>query len=89
MAVNVNEPMSLGASNRLGIRRPCLNDFPAIVAIANWAICHTAANFKHEPDTLEHWVDVWKANQERYPWLVAERDGAALGFAMASPFHSR
>jgi phosphinothricin acetyltransferase len=71
------------------IRRPFLKDFPAILDISNWATCHTAANFRKEPDTLEHWVDLWKGKAERHPWLVAEFEGSIIGFAMASPFHGR
>ncbi len=73
----------------ISVRRPFLKDFPTILEISNWATCHTAANFRTEPDTLEHWIDLWKGKAERYPWLVAERDGSVVGFAMASPFTGR
>lgn len=71
------------------VRRPFLRDFPTILEISNWAACHTSANFRTEPDTLEHWVDLWKGKAERYPWFVAERDGVVTGFAMASTFMDR
>jgi len=89
MGANVDEPTGSGASDRLAVRRPCLADFPDIVAIANWATCHTAANFKHEPDTLDYWVQQWTDHGDRYPWFVAECEGRVVGFARASPYHSR
>lgn len=71
------------------VRRPFLKDFPAILEISNWATCHTAANFRTEPDTLEHWVDLWKGKAETYPWFVAEIDETVIGFAMTAPFKDR
>ena len=74
---------------QIEVRRPFLKDFPAILEISSWATCHTAANFRFEPDTLEHWVELWKGKAERYPWFVAQSDGSVIGFAMASPFKGR
>lgn len=71
------------------VRRPFLKDLPAILEISNWATCHTAANFKTEPEKLEHWVDLWKGKAEVYPWLVADHNRVVIGFAMTSPFHGR
>ncbi len=71
------------------VRRPFLKDFPTIMEISNWAACHTSANFHTDPQTVEHWVDLWKGKAERYPWFVAEHDGMVTGFAMASPFLDR
>jgi phosphinothricin acetyltransferase len=73
----------------LRVRRPFLKDFPAILEISNWATCHTAANFKTEPDSLERWEDLWRGKAETFPWLVAETDDTVIGFAMTSPFHGR
>ena len=71
------------------VRRPFSRDFPAMLEISNWATCHTAANFRIEADTLEHWVQLSQGKAETYPWFVAERDGRVVGFAMASPFKDR
>lgn len=73
----------------VSVRRPFLKDFPAILEISNWATCHTAANFKVEPETLDHWVGLWNGQSETFPWFVAEMDGAVVGFAMAFPFNNR
>ena len=66
----------------IDIRPPFFEDFPDILGISNWATCHTTANFRIEPDTLEYWVDLWRGEAERYPWFVAEVDGSVIGFAM-------
>jgi phosphinothricin acetyltransferase len=71
------------------VRRPYLNDFPTILEISNWAACHTSANFRTEPQTLQHWIDLWRGKSEQFPWFVAECDGVVVGFAMASPFLDR
>jgi len=71
------------------VRRPTDRDLPAILEISNWAIRHTAANFRVEPETLDHWVNLWTETRDRYPWFVAEADGAVIGFAMATPFKGR
>lgn len=73
----------------VNVRRPSYRDFPAILEISNWAIRHTAANFRVEPETLDHWVNLWTETRDRFPWFVAEADGAVIGFAMASPFKGR
>ncbi len=89
MDSEMNVPASATEACYLRVRLPVMKDFPALLEIANWATCHTAANMKVEPDTLEHWVDLWQGKAQRYPWFVAEQGGAVVGFAMASPFQSR
>jgi phosphinothricin acetyltransferase len=65
------------------------DDLPRILSISNWAIEHTVANFAMEPETLDHWIGLWKDTRVHYPWFVAERGGDVVGFAMANPFKSR
>jgi phosphinothricin acetyltransferase len=80
-----------GGTNRpargsLEVRIPVIEDFPAMLAIANWAIRHTIANFRCEPEPLDHLVERWSDSGEFLPWFVAARDGAVIGFAHASSF---
>ncbi len=89
MSIKPRESSHTGVAGAIKVRRAVLLDFPAILEISNWAISETAASFKTEPDTLEQWIDPWKATAERYPWFVAHSDGSVIGFAMASRFHSR
>jgi phosphinothricin acetyltransferase len=71
------------------VRQPCAGDLPAMLEIWNWATCHTAANFRTEPDTLDHWVQLSRNRTEAYPWFVAQRGDRVVGFAMASPLKQR
>jgi len=89
MSVLTGESSGRTSAESVAIRPPRLEDFSKIVEIANWATCHTAANFKLQPETVDEWVTLWKGAGEQYPWLVAESDGAVIGFAMASPFKGR
>ncbi len=81
----------------LAITRATEPDLPEILALANWAAEHTAANFATEPEPLDEWRQAFRANQERYPWLVARSStkqpdaapGPILGFAKAAPHKSR
>jgi len=88
MKTDVEEAASATAMN-VEVRRPFVKDFPAILDISNWAKCHTSANFKSEPDSLEHWATLWKGKPETCPWLVAESDKSVVGFALTSPFQGR
>lgn len=53
------------------IRLATQADAPAVAAIYNHAIAHTIASFWTEPRPDEEIAD----GGEKYPWLVAERDG--------------
>jgi len=47
------------------------DDLPAILAISNHYVLHSACNFAVEPETLEAWQADYDATQEMYPWFVA------------------
>ena len=89
MGDKANQAESGAGSSHIDVRPACLEDFVAILEIANWATRHTAATFRTEPDTLETWVDRWKRRGEAYPWLVARSDGVIVGFAMTAPLQGR
>lgn len=89
MNTDKSESRSQVVKEDVVVRRPFLKDFPTILDISNWATCHTAANFKMEPETLDHWVGLWNGKREMYPWFVAESGGSVVGFAMAMPFSDR
>ena len=65
-------------------------DLPALLAIANHAIEHTTANWSREPTTLEERA-AWFARLAAggFPILVADRDGAVVGYASYAPFHPK
>lgn len=61
----------------------------AIAEIVNHHIMTGVAHFGDHPGTAEEWLTDWSQHQERYPWLVAERDGVIAGLAYAKPFSAR
>ena len=64
-------------------------DVPKVLELANWAARNTVANLATKPEELSSWVKAWEETQHFYPWLVARRDDALLGFAKASPHKTR
>lgn len=89
MGNNVSRAESSKGLSQIDVRPPYLEDFPAILKIANWATLHTAASFRIEPDKLETWVDRWRQKDKNYPWFVAQGEHAVVGFAMTAPLQGR
>jgi phosphinothricin acetyltransferase len=68
------------------IRTAARVDLPAVAAIYNAGIAEGVATFEtrpREPDELAPWLD------DGRPFLVAERDGAVLGWARAGAYSDR
>jgi phosphinothricin acetyltransferase len=61
----------------------------AVAAIVNHYIEAGVAHFGDRPQTAQDWLADWSAHEERYPWLVAERDGGIGGLAYAKRFNPR
>ena len=49
----------------------------------------TAVSFEYEAPDAVTFLERIRRVQERYPYLVAESDGALLGYAYAGSFHTR
>lgn len=64
-------------------------DFPAIAALTNHFILHTATHFGYDPVTPDELEEQWRATVGTYPWLTAEVDGRFAGYAKASSWRSR
>ncbi len=71
--------------------RPSLDaDLPAIAAIYAHAVVHGTASFELDPPGEAEMARRRAAVLEGgYPYLVAERDGAILGYAYAGPYRTR
>lgn len=76
--------------------RPCRvrasegRDLPAIQAIYAWHVEHGLASFEVEAPGADEIAARRRAVIERgYPYLVAERDGAVVGYAYAGPYRAR
>jgi L-amino acid N-acyltransferase YncA len=61
----------------------------AVAEIINQHIATGWAHFGDRPQSAAEWVADWEAYQERYPWLVAEQDGAIAGLAYGKTFNGR
>jgi phosphinothricin acetyltransferase len=71
------------------IRRARASDMAAVAEIVNAHIAGGVAHFGDRPQAAAEWSAEWEARHERYPWLVAERDGVIGGIAYAKPFNPR
>lgn len=71
------------------IRRAGEADLAAFAEIVNHYILTTAINFRVSPQQPDDWLAEWRPSHERYPWLVAERDGTIDGIAYATPWKLR
>jgi L-amino acid N-acyltransferase YncA len=64
-------------------------DLPAILAIYNEIIATSTAVYRETPATLDERLAWWRAKLEPgYPTLVADDNGAVLGFATFGDFRS-
>lgn len=68
------------------IRPARAEDLEAVAAITNHYVRHTAVHFASEDVTV---TELQVGLGGRYPWVVAEDDGAVIGFAKAGPWRAR
>jgi phosphinothricin acetyltransferase len=73
----------------LVVRPAKLDDLPAITAIYNEAILTTDATFDIEPKTVAEQIAWFTNHGPKYPILVAELDGAVVGWASLSAWSDR
>jgi phosphinothricin acetyltransferase len=72
------------------IRAATSADIPAITRIYAHAVRHGTASFELEPPDEAEMTRRQQALLDRcFPYLVAERDGAVLGYAYAGPYRAR
>lgn len=71
------------------IRRAAVADLAAITAIYNEAILTTTATFDTEPKTVADRTAWFQAHDERHPILVAELDGAVVGWSSLTKWSDR
>jgi len=73
----------------LTIRPAAPADLGAITEIYNDAILHTTATFDTQPKTLADQQAWFAQHSARYPVLVAEEEGAVVGWASLTPWSDR
>jgi len=76
-------------NDQISIRAAHREDAAALLAVYAPYVTDTAITFEYDVPTEEDFAGRIDKILSRYPYLVAERGGAVLGYAYASPFHSR
>lgn len=71
------------------IRLATPDDGPELAAIYRRYVTDTAATFEIDPPTAAEFSGRIAATAAFYPYLVAEEDGGAVGYAYASRYHER
>ena len=71
------------------IRSASVNDAEALLKIYEYYVENTAITFEYEVPTIEEFQQRIMNTLERYPYLVAEREGSILGYAYAGVFKDR
>lgn len=71
------------------IRRATEADAPALLAIYAPYVSRTAITFEYDVPSVEEFARRVGHIGRRYPYIVAEAGGKAVGYAYASRFHER
>ena len=71
--------------------RVCLpGDIPALTGLYAWHVAHGTGTFELDaPDARQMAVRLQQADEQGWPWLVAERASRVVGYACAQPFRPR
>lgn len=81
--------MDAPSTTPLSIRPACPDDAPAIARIYNQGIGDRVATFEVEPRAAGDVVAGVQDRGERFPTVVAERDGRVVAVAWVSPYRPR
>lgn len=73
----------------LSIRIATPDDAPALLSIYAPYVTDTAITFEYDVPSAAEFAARIEKTLEHYPYLVAELGGEIVGYAYASPFHSR
>ena len=71
------------------IRVATAEDAPALLAIYAPYVEGTAITFEYAVPSAEEFRSRIRQTLRQYPYLVAQRQGAIVGYAYAGPFHQR
>lgn len=73
----------------LKIRIATKEDAPRLLAIYAPYVTDTAITFEYEVPSLSDFENRICTTLQKYPYLVAEKEGEIIGYAYAGPFHER
>ena len=79
----------MSTNTEITIRSARPEDAAALLSIYAPYVEHTAITFEYDVPSLKEFRERIVSTLERYPYLVAVRDGEITGYAYAGPFHSR
>jgi phosphinothricin acetyltransferase len=65
------------------------DDFAALTEITNYYIATTAIHFALEPLAQADLHALWVSHRDRFPWIVADEGGSAIGYAKAGTWRDR
>ena len=71
------------------IREATAEDAAALLSVYRPYVEQTAITYEYEVPTVEEFRQRILHTLQRYPYLIAERNGEALGYAYAGAFHPR
>ncbi len=71
------------------VRDASLNDAARLLEIYQYYVEHTAISFEYETPSPAGFLQRMMKTMEKYPYLVAERNGKVEGYAYAGPFIGR
>ena len=78
------------AMTSISIRTARLDDIETITAIYGHAVTHGTASFELEPPTQAEMIERMKGLLDgNFPYIVAESDGAVVGYAYAALYRTR
>ena len=81
--------MDYGQEGNIRIRTAREKDAKGCLEIYAPYVERTAVTFEYEVPSLEEFRERIRKTEEKYPWIVAEKDGKLQGYAYAGPFHAR
>lgn len=71
------------------VRAAALDDAPRLVEIYDYYVKNTVITFEYTTPSVDEFKGRMAHTLEKYPYLVAERDGVVIGYAYAGPFVGR
>ncbi len=75
--------------DEIKIRAADVSDAEALLKIYSHYVENTAVSFEYETPSLEEFSHRIMSTIEKYPYILAERDGEILGYAYAGTFKPR
>lgn len=71
------------------LRTASPDDAASLLEIYSHYVLHTAVSFEYDVPTVGEFTQRITNTLARYPYIIAEKNGKAVGYAYASSFHTR